>query len=51
MSIEESHLTKIVSEVTVRYNRNKKFEIKSESLDRALDKIILDIDNILEQIK
>jgi hypothetical protein len=51
MTIEESHLTKIVSEVTVRYNRNKKFEIKSESLDRALDKIILDIDNILEQIK
>ena len=51
MTIEESHLTKIVSEATVRYNRNKKFEIKSENLDKSLDKMISDIDNILEQIK
>ena len=51
MTIEESHLSKIVSEATVRYNRNKKFEIKSENLDKSLDKMISDIDNILEQIK
>ena len=51
MTIEESHLTKIVSEATIRFNRNKKFEIKSEKLDKSLDKMIEDINNILEQIK
>ena len=51
MTIEESHLSRIVSEATVRFNRNKKFEIKSEKLDKSLDKMIEDIDNILEQIK
>ena len=51
MTIDESHLTKIVSEATIRYNKNKKFEIKSESLDKYLDKMIVEIDNLLEQIK
>ena len=51
MTIEESHLSRIVSDATVRFNRNKKFEIKSEKLDKSLDKMIEDIDNILEQIK
>lgn len=51
MTIEESHLTKIVSEATIRFNRNKKFEIKNERLDKSLDKMIEDINNILEQIK
>ena len=51
MTIEESHLSRIVSEATVRFNRNKKFEIKNEKLDKSLDKMIEDIDNILEQIK
>ena len=51
MTIEESHLSRIISDATVRFNRNKKFEIKSEKLDKSLDKMIEDIDNILEQIK
>ena len=51
MTIEESNLSKIVSEATVRFNRNKKFEIKSEKLDKSLDKMIDDIDKINEQIK
>ena len=51
MTIEESHLSKIVSNATIRFSRNKKFEIKSENLDKSLDKMIEDIDNILEQIK
>lgn len=50
MNIEESQLTKIVSDATVRFSRKKKFEIKSERLDKSLDKITEDIDNILEQI-
>ena len=51
MAIEESNLSKIVSEATVRFNKGKKFEIGSESLDKSLDKMIEDIDKILEQIK
>ena len=51
MTIEESNLTKIISEATVLYNRNKKFEIKSDNLDKSLDKMIEYIDNILDQIK
>ena len=51
MTIEESHLSKIVSEATIRFNRHKKFEIKSEKLDKLLDKMIGDVDNVLEQIK
>ena len=51
MTIEESNLSKLVSEATVRFNRNQKFEIKSEKLNKSLDKIIEDIDSILEQIK
>jgi len=51
MTIEESNLSKIVSEATVLFNRNKKFEIKSEKLDKSLDKMIDDIDKINEQIK
>ena len=51
MTIEESHLSKIVSEATIRFNRHKKFEIKSEKLDKLWDKMIEDVDNVLEQIK
>ena len=51
MTIEESNLSKIVSEATVRFNKGKKFEIGSESLDKSLDKMIEDIDKILDQIK
>ena len=51
MNIEESQLSKIVSEATIRFSRKKKFEIKSEKLDKLLDKINEDIDNVLEQIK
>ena len=51
MAIEESNLSKLVSEATVRFNKGKKFEIGSESLDKSLDKMIEDIDKILDQIK
>ena len=51
MTIEESHLSKILSEATIRLNRKKKVEIKNEKLDKLFDKIIEDIDSILEQIK
>ena len=51
MTIEESNLSKILSEATVRFNKGKKYEMRSESLDKSLDKMVEDIDKILEQIK
>ena len=51
MTIEESHLTKIVSEATIRFNRNKKLEIKSERLDKSLKKMEEDINHSLKQME
>lgn len=50
ISIESSQLSRLISEATVRFQKEKKFEINSENLDKNINKITDEIDCILKMI-